>query len=253
MARATKSEAPATPAAFDPSPIPQADARVYQGGSNSAVVVPDLAQTTERAPLPKVIPKPAFVLAWHIRQWIVMAGKLIPALRSIPLQEGLSRVSRAGRGAPINIADMRAHQESRGWRLLPHNLGPGGSYMRKTQVDPDGMGRVRGEHHHTAWQQYYPGTDRCRTDEAGYAAWCRKLVDDGRIPDCPEVVALGMAERLTVQLRVREQQLAKGAESLRPMIEVMRADLRVLNEHIDRCAELASPVDSEMVDVPDVG
>lgn len=254
MARPRKAGEP-IPAEESPaasSPISTTDARAYMAGATADAVVPDFTTATETAPLPRVQPREQFVLAWNIANWTIFGGRLVPSLRQIRLQPGVSRVSKGADGR-INISEAKAHFEARGWRLIPHHKGPGGSYMRRTEVDPDGAGRTRRPHYHTAWERFYPGSDRVQSDERGYATWIAGLIAQGDIPACPVVTARGLEERARKKLEGLELRFAKGAETLKPQIDSLRAELAVIVSYIESAEAGLAPVGSEMVEVPDVG
>lgn len=217
----------------DTQPMPEQVQRApieFGGARPSESVIPDFTTVTEAAPLPRVDARPEFVLLWNVTVWQVMAGRLVPALRQMRLISGVSNVKVGGGRVSIDMA--RANWESRGWRMIPHSEGPGGSYMRVSDVDPSGQGRTRRKHYHTAWETLYSGSDRVVTDEPAYAAWCAGLVARGIIPPCPLPQAAGLRERMVGKIAALQERRGRGATALTPQIEAMEADLRVVEDYL---------------------
>ncbi len=245
-----KASAPAESPSNPGAAIPRARSHAFSEQVGGEVSVPNLATTTEKAPLPRLQVRPQFVYAWSITQWMVMHGQLIPSLQQVRLQPGVRRVRKIG--DRIDVSDLRSHMESRGWRLIPHDLGPGGSYMRRHKTDPTGQGRYERVTYLTAWEQPYAGSDRVTSDEQGYAEWCAGLVDSGVVPTCPIVIARNLEERTRSRLSRMEEKYNRGAESLKPNIDALKAELQVITDYLDEAEAQAVPVDGA-VDSIDLG
>ena len=222
------------------------DAAQFRATAASESVLPELTTNTEAAPLPRMEPKPPFVLMWHVSQWIVMRGELVPALAPRRLQPGVSRIYM--QGDRLNISDFKVHTESKGWRMIPYSWAPDGrSYMRVTEVDPTGSGRSVRRRHHSQWETLYAGTDRVGRDEEGYVAWLRHLVDSKRIPECPIVIAYGMRERALVHMERLQRQVAQGITSNKENLARAQVTLEVLERYIAKAEAEAPPVASSEV------
>lgn len=219
----------------------------YRGAVDTDVYVPDLGTRTEAAPLPRLRVRPPWLFAWSLSGWMVMAGRLIPALRTVRLSPGINKVAR-GRDGRTNLAECRAHLEARGWRFLAPELGPDGSYLRRVACDPTGTGN-RAHTYISAWETAHAGSDRCTVDEDGYAAWCASLVEQGVIPPCPVVVARGLEEKAASRVARMEGEVAAGKHSLRKRLEMARAELQVISDYIEAQHEAAPAVESEVASV----
>lgn len=252
MARIPKAK-PTAPNAMGHAEIQQAPTSDYRGSAESEEAIPDLATRTEAAPMPAVPVWPEFIYAWHINCWLIMDGRLVPSLRAIPLTAGVSNVRRL-RDGRIDIGDMRSHLEKRGWRLIPHNMGPGGrSYMRRTETDPSGQGRNRKYTYHPVWAQAHAGSDRMSVDEAGYAAWCESLVDANIIPPCPLIVARGLEEKAFSRLARLQAAVANGAKTKQTQVDAAARELDVIRAHIDSITHVAPAIPSEPADIEVMG
>lgn len=202
--------------------------------ADAVAVTPEVATNNRADVLPFVrTTGRQFVYAWRADQWLVMAGKLVPALRPIRLQPGVDGVGqdKAGR---ITFGVARQKLEMDGWNLLAHNLGPGGSYLRATKVDPTGgKGMIR-THYHSAWETCHKGSTTITTDEAGYVEWLQSLITAGEIDPCPAHVATKMLDeaRASLPRRLAKHKGASTGEDA-PDIIALRSTIRVLSDYLN--------------------
>jgi len=210
----------------------EATTMARRGAQPSEVVVPEVATESRAAPLPLRYPRPQFVFGWHPRRWMIHAGELVPDLLRIDLQPGVRGVGRT-RDGRITFAMAKAKLEERGYSMIPHSLGPDGSYMRRTLVDPHGQGRARLAHYHTPWETYFAGSANVDSDSRGYAAWLLSLVLAGHVTPCPPHEAEKLLEKARGRLERYEERLSKGQDSVAPAANAARAEIAVLETEIE--------------------
>lgn len=247
------SPAAAQPAAPPPTQAPQGTApiapshtarAVARGAVQMEVAVAHVAVEAATTKLPVVDAKPEFFLAFHPDRWMVHAGQLIPDLLQKRIIAGVSGVRRL-RDGRLSTSGMRTRLEDQGYYILPHSLGPGGSYMCRVWVDPQGRGRQRVAHYVTAWERLYPGSRRVDSDERAYAEWCLSLVAQGVIPACPPHIARRMHDQAVGRLARLEERAAKGVTAVIPAIEATRGEIAAIEEVLE--AAVGEPVDPEAV------
>jgi len=196
---------------------------------------PTIASATSVAP--SAVPlqsSPPFYLVARPQSpygWMVMCGRVVPALRKLMLVEGANGVSTgrdgAGRPAP-NPRHALDDARERGEVVVPWDVdGPGTSYIRRV---PNTNAWV------TRWETAYAGTDRVTTDSEGYAQWAESLVTRGIVP-APPLYALQTlaADRQAIAVReaLKRPDLAAGAQ----------AELAVVRALLDRLEPAVLPVD----------
>lgn len=174
--------------------------------SEAAEATPELGGTKRGMELPPTgAPMPPFYLAIHPLRWIVMAGQVIPAARTMSLRPGVGGVDsdQAGRPRPSTAL---AEAEEQGWTVIPWDVqGPGTSYLRRVKATGGWI---------TKWMTLHPGTDEITVDEEGYAAFWAKLIADGQIdPPAPWVLdRMASAIRKSIE---DEQKRVGQVESVR--------------------------------------
>lgn len=162
-------------------------------------------------PLPLAAPGVPYFLQFHPDHWRVLAGLVVPIPRRLHLLKGANAVDvdRAGRPDPsAALADTQA----RGWVTLPWDVdGPGTSYLRKAEhggwID--------------RWTKLFPGSAATRFDEAGFAQWLAKLIEQGKL-NPPPVYAL---EALVNQFQSEAERSERAGQARRA--EQMRASLAI--------------------------
>jgi len=178
------------------------------------------------------------LLTYHPDRWCVIAGKVVPLCGNLKLIQGMNAVL-TGKNGSVSLKHARAAMADNGWREIPLELGPlndgrgGRTYIREV---------VPGRYYCHAWEvPVVPGDARVIIpDPAAYAAWLRKLVDDGHIPGpAPHVVA-----RLISQARTSAAALARDAKvraELQPDADVAAETLRVLEAEMRRVGASTKP------------
>lgn len=138
--------------------------------------------------LPKMEANEPFVLLYRPDRLAVVGGRVLPVLGTLPLKPGLSNVDRA-RNGQIQRRGAEAYKQERGWTVIPNTAGPGGSYLRKTQV--------KGGYHYHLWcVELLQGSDQTRTDHDAYAEWLGELVESGAVPPMMPHAVEALVERL---------------------------------------------------------
>ncbi|MCB9681831.1 MAG: hypothetical protein H6733_10190 [Alphaproteobacteria bacterium] len=184
-----------------------------------------------------------FLLAYHPARWAVIEGRCIPALGRVTLAPGMEGCTWVG-GRP-RWREPATKWADRGWTVIPHAWGPGGSYVRRVAV-------AGGHAYLTQWETPHAGASTVRSDVPGYAAWIGSLVDEGKLPE-PELWAL---ERLADKTRERVETLSRelgttsnpaAVRALTARVERARADLEAVEAVIADVASQAVPVDGDAV------
>ena len=201
---------------------------------------------------PAIDPSPPFVLMFHPQRWAIMAGKLIPGLAKLPLVDGSARVH-FDRDGNIHFADARADLEKRGWRVVPEQWGPGGSYCRKVKTLPRGSLTPR-DAFISFSETAYPGDPKTHSNDQVYATWAESLVTSGRLPRCSphiaeRLLAQARTEMMDVAQRQSKQPTGAGAvelDALTTKIAVLEAAIEAVP--VDRGPPAATEVASSGVD-----
>lgn len=176
-----------------------------------------------RVNLPRLPATPPRLLMWHPERWTVMQGKVIPLMGSIKLQAGINRMRQGGDGR-FQKLETEATAEESGWRVIATDVdGPGTSYIQ--QVAP-GVFLSR-------WERAFPGSSHTEVDEAGYAGWCRSLIDRGIVARAaPYVLEMLRSKRQ----REHDDLLDKVAvsPSVRALIARLAADIAAIDDELAR-------------------
>jgi hypothetical protein len=223
-------------AVLTPTQVEARHVAAYGAAVGGEVALPNLRTGMDAKRLPIVrSPRPAFILLWSASCWQV-SGKnrrvLVPALNQIRLTGGVSGVI-VGRDGSVDLnTHARANWEERGYRAIPTELGPGGSYLRKHRVDPSGDGKVERIHWATAWEQFYSGTNSSTHDEDGYNTWILALVAAGHIPPCPLPMAVKLADKARTRIARLQTQIGQGQTIRRSELATAEQDLAVLESYI---------------------
>ena len=194
------------------------------GGHASTQELPNIGgRQTGSAAAPRVPPAAPFYFAWHPMVWHVMAGRVVPRLRTVHLSLGVNGVDidRAGRPVP-QLAVMQAQEA--GWTILPWDVDGAGKPAYLYRADNGGWV--------SRWERLFPGSAETVADEEGYAEWCDSLVQRGIIPE-PEDFVLGKLEdKLYSELGNyrKEAQTSPRLERLRQDIDLVKAARKALRE-----------------------
>jgi len=219
--------------------------RRTQSGQTGEVAVPTVATVADGAPLPRHGPSAPFIYAWHPACWHVMAGKLVPRLRQMRMQPGLSNMGESPDGRVVT-RNATAAAADRGWTTIAIEAGPGGSYLRKHKVSPNGRSDRAVTRWASAWETLYSGSDTIQSDEAGFVAWLGGLIDNGSIPACPAHIADSLALETESRLGRLQGEVAKGVDAVKPHLERAAADLAVLRAYV---SDAATPAAGEIEQV----
>lgn len=234
--------------------------QAYGSGVDSVAVVPELAVSLQAKHLPIVTaPKRApFVLQWNPACWAVdgrRRRRLVPMLRDFALVPGFSGVARGINGRPDVTQGAREHWEARGWRAIPYELGPGGSYVRAIKVDPTGSGRGEATHYCTAWEQYYSGVRNSTVNYDEYLDWIGSLVDRGHIAACQLPIAVALLQDLVSKRDKAAERAKSGNVSAAEQVKRLEGDIQIVNDYLEEIAPSTPPADAEPVQaaIPDLG
>lgn len=120
--------------------------------------------------LVKLDPIPQWWYIHHPARWQLVGDEWLPWLTELRADPGVANVDKDGNTDMAEVIKRR-----QGWTLIPWDVEPGG-YC----VAYDGH---YGPVHLSKWQtpRMVAGQVRVSTDEAGYWAFCRRLVADGYI------------------------------------------------------------------------
>jgi hypothetical protein len=170
-----------------------------------------------------------------------MGGQVIPLFGSMKLQAGIQRMKQGADGR-FQKGEAEVSLAEQGWSVVPADVdGPGTSYIR--QVAP-GVFLTR-------WEKAYPGSSHVDTDEAGYVAWCRTLLDRGVIPrPAPYVLELLQAKKRREHDDMADKVAA--VPSLRPIVDRLAQDLRAVEVEIERYGR-GTATDGTVVSMADLG
>ena len=208
-------------------------------GSRPATV--ELVTDQDSTPLPRIEQWPPFLYAHHPNSWTVVGGRLIPRLRVIALQPGVSNVRKTKEGRYV-LGDMKSHIAPRGWRVIDWEHGPNGeSYMACVETSPDGK-NIR-DSYISVFETAYPGAKDTRTDEDAYSLWASSLSPDV-VPPCPVFVAEKLLEQYETKLLGFQDKLATGTSAYRGPVAQMQAAVKVVSQYVDECNAAAKPVAS---------
>jgi len=169
------------------------------GETRSEAVVVGTTGAANR--LPRMDPTPAFLVATHPRQWIVVESngklELLPQLVELAIEPGIGDCDEYG-----NPDKMIRARENKGFIVLKQEWAkasdtPDGQsgYVRRFQVQ-------KGHVHHMAWTKYrnVAGQMILERDEKSYHAWLRRLLAEGLLPAPDSSVIEAML------IRARERQ-----------------------------------------------
>lgn len=249
---------PPTPTAPESSAVLTVEAlerrtmAAYGGGVESSAIVPDLAVNLGAQSLPIVANPSAapFVLLWNPACWSVEGRKvrrLVPRLMQQSLTPGLSGVARGQNGKPDVTQGAREHWQARGYRAIPFELGPGGSYIRCIDVDPAGDGRRSVKHYCTAWERHYSGvrSSPATTDYDGYLDWIEKLVNAGHIPGCQLPVAMRLFTDLVAQRDGASRRATQnGSKTDAERVKTIERDILIVEAYLESIAPTEPPPDA---------
>jgi hypothetical protein len=214
-------EAPPTPAAASNGYLPQFGEK-------------------ERSNLPRLTPRPPYLLMYHPERWTVIANQVVPLFGNLKLQAGINRI-KVTRDGKFQKLEAQAAMEEQGWQIIPPDVdGPGTSYLR--QAAP-GVFVSR-------WETTYPGSAHIETDSEGFAAWCRSLLDRGVIPRAQTYVL----ELLKAKRQREHDDLADKVAttpSLRANVARVAEDLKAIEAELARYGR-GEAVASKAVDVADL-
>jgi len=140
------------------------------GGGNNFAASPASRPAAMRDLLPMEA-IPAWWYMHHPSRWQLIGDEWLPWLTELRADPGVARVDKDGSTDLSEVALRR-----KGWTILPWDVEPGG-YC----VAYDGTG---GKVHLSKWQvpKMVAGQPRVTSDEAGYWAFCKRMVMDGYIP-----------------------------------------------------------------------
>lgn len=186
------------------------------------VYVPQFGEA-QRANNPRLTPRPPFLLIYHPERWTVIEGQVVPLFGSLKLQAGVNRI-KLGRDGRFQKLEAQAALEEQGWTVIPFDVdGPGTSYIQ--QAAP-GIFVSR-------WERTFPGSSHIEVDSAGYAKWCRGLIDRGVIPR-PQTYVL---ELLRAKRQREHDDLADKVAttpSLRANVVRVAEDLKAIDAELAR-------------------
>jgi hypothetical protein len=169
--------------------------------------------------LPIRNPDPEFLLRHHHGSWVPDAeGNLVPVLHPVFIMPGVDLIDVNG--------DHGAHKaagEKEGWVYLEDD-------EARESDTPDGLaGYLRSwatesgaEHHTTPWQkpELLPGGEvNWHTDQAGYRAWLRALVERGRLRPPSRQLLQRIIDDLTQQAEVLRAAAKPAADAEAAAIE----------------------------------
>lgn len=178
--------------------------------------VPDLHSPDQGPPMPKHPANSPFMYRWHEKRWGVMKGNLVPLLDEWRVEPGLGGVDKDGAWRKA-----AAEMEERGWKVIPRNVqGKGTDYLTRH--------KVRGGYFYASkWTRVWANSDQVGSDEDGYIAFLRWLVDNGVVEEPPDYVLVAIAERMEMQLDGMKDKV-HGNPSLAPEIERMEKTIAVI-------------------------
>lgn len=201
----------------------------------SAASVVEFETEVGGSELPTIDPTPKFVFTHHPDRWIILDGKLVPALSRFALVSGVNRVTEGVDGR-VGFADARAKLEKENRRVVPQEWGPldagngRKTYVQAVQTQSGATAYL------SAWESWSPGSSTTWTDVPAYAEWLASIVGDGKLPPCSlkvaremlglalgrlskaEAVASGLAKGQAVAAKERVAQLTVEAEVLRAYV-----------------------------------
>ena len=183
----------------------------------------------EKAQISRAVGAPAFLFMAHPERWVVLGGKIRPAVGRMKLVPGISGVSLGDRGA-LRVARAKAHYEERGWKVLPHSTLPPkqahrGSYLAKPEGRPDLTIPY--------WVSAFPGSAALRCDDALLYEWLDYIVAAGLCPP----PALYVLERMRDEARQEWMDRADKAQTV-PSYKALAKDAKARLDLIE--AEIAA-------------
>jgi hypothetical protein len=234
--------------------------QAYGSGVESVAMVPELSVSLQAKHLPVVSNPTAepFVLLWNPACWAVDGRKrrrLVPMLRNFALKPGSSGVARGHNGRPDVTQGARENWEARGYRAIPYELGPGGSYVRQIRVDPTGSGKGERNHFCTAWETYYSGVRNSITDYDGYLDWIGSLVTRGHIAGCQLPIAVALLQDLVSKRDKASERAKSGNITAGEQVKRLESDIQIVNDYIEAIAPSVPAPDAVAVEssIPDLG
>ena len=171
--------------------------------------------------------RPATLLKFHPKRWMVLAGLVVPQVGHLVLGDGIDGVRLMAGRAVIGLA--KAKMEQAGWSLIPLSLGPlpdgsgGRTYIREV---------VPGRYYCSAWEHCPKGEPSLiETDTPAYAAWLRDLVTAGHLP-APTRLQL---------TRLRQKYREDGS-----VFAQMARTSPILADDAERCLQAVRVIDAEI-------
>lgn len=200
--------------------------------------VPSVATSASGQSHTQIDVSPMFLLVFHPRRWMVLAGKLVPALSRQPLADGVNRIEieRSGR---VRLAHYRARLEAEGRTIVPFEWAPDGeSYLDRVDTRPGGRPTVV-ETWISVWEEAPVGASQTVSDEAGYAKWLEGLVKSGKLPGCPIDVIEHMLEAAEARAARAAVVAARnqGASGSAVRAEQLKQEVEVLKTALTSCRE----------------
>jgi hypothetical protein len=198
--------------------------------------VPEFATNATGQSHPHIEETPPYVLVFHPRRWMVLAGKLVPSLSRQPLADGVNQISIDRKGA-VRLASYRARLETEGRSIIPYNWAPDGeSYLDSVDTRPGGRADVK-EAWISVWEEAPVGASQTVSDETGYAEWLEGLVKSGKLTPCP----IDVIERMLEEARLRQGRAAivaaknQGAGRSAEREAQLKAEVEVLEAALKAC------------------
>lgn len=258
-----------TPPKNPPPPKTQAQQWAEQGKPAQTDANDDFRVVTEdpipeRPKWPKLQPNAMYWLWYNPLRWDAVEDgqggrEVIPVFARVVAEPGANGVSRVERPGGKFMVDVRHAFDNitrniPGAYILPHDI-DGRSYLRSYQVgvtfDAKTGAEVRLRYWCTRWETCYPGIETVTTDAAGYARWCRQLVESGRLPPPP----MHVLDRLEAEYRSRYDRAAHKHGASNPEHVTIRAHvsaLAAIRAERARLMELAEPAQEDTAVADDV-
>ena len=184
-------------------------------------------------------PQAPFVLLVHPHRWSVFGKAILPIPRKLSRSPGVNEVTPAG-----SIKYSLATSKDRGWIEVPTDL-DGRTYVVRHRGH-------RGPVHLLRWEQCFPGSDRIRCDEKGYAAFLKKILKSGIMPASPPIFVLEkMAAELESRISRQAERAQGGSTAAKSRIKVYQSDLKVVQAAISKALEALEPMAGEDAEVID--
>lgn len=182
---------------------------------------PQIGATTVAVPPPTCKTEALAQIVVYPDRWHVVGDHVVPLIGYLHLIAGVNNVE--GSGNSVDPSRARAAIEKLGGKVLPFDV-DGRSYVRRIKNHGGWIFR---------WQKVFSGSPHIETDELGFAAWLRGLVDKGTagLQQAPAYALVALQAEMMSRLSALQ---GAGKDKYEAKIADVRRRLAVLERELER-------------------